>query len=102
MCSKSFGRESWSWSSSFSFPSMSYLVRTPCVPLFCTLFNRGGDRRAFRQPGEGGDHSIVRWNPRPVISGAVVVRLLLPVCRLPSMLLDAQIASDFENNPLAI
>ena len=34
--------------------SAPYLARTPCVPLFCTLFNRGGDRRAFRLPGAGG------------------------------------------------
>ena len=37
--------------------SAPYLARTPCVPLFCTLFNRGGNRsRAFRLPGAGGDH----------------------------------------------
>ena len=36
--------------------SASYLARTPCVPSFCTLFNRGGNRRAFRLPGAGGDH----------------------------------------------
>ena len=47
--------------------SAPYLARTPYVPLFCTLFNRGGSRRGFRLPGEGGDHSIVRWNLRPVI-----------------------------------
>ena len=34
--------------------SAPYLARTPCVPLFCTLFNRGGNRRAFRLPGAGG------------------------------------------------
>ena len=34
--------------------SASYLARTPCVPLFSTLFNRGGNRRAFRLPGAGG------------------------------------------------
>ena len=32
--------------------SASHLARTPCVPLFCTLFHRGGNRRAFRLPGE--------------------------------------------------
>ena len=26
-------------------------------PLFCTLFNRGGNRRAFRLPGAGGGSS---------------------------------------------
>ena len=36
--------------------SASYLARTPCVPLFSTLFHRGGNRRGFRLPGEGGDH----------------------------------------------
>ena len=32
---------------------MSYLARTPCVPLFSIVFNRGGNRRAFRLPGLG-------------------------------------------------
>ena len=41
--------------------SAPHLARTPCVPLFSTLLNRGGNRRAFR--------SIVRWNLRPVIFG---------------------------------
>ena len=36
--------------------SAPHLARTPCVPLFCTLFSRGGNRRAFRLPGAGGDH----------------------------------------------
>ena len=36
--------------------SVSYLARTPCVPLFCTCFNRGGNRRALTLRGEGGDH----------------------------------------------
>ena len=36
--------------------SPSYLACTLCVPLFCTLFNRGGKRRAFRLPGDSGDH----------------------------------------------
>ena len=34
--------------------SAQYLTCTPCVPLFCTLFNKGGSRRAFRLPGAGG------------------------------------------------
>ena len=34
--------------------SAPYLARTPCVPSFSTLFNRGGNRRAFRLPGAGG------------------------------------------------
>ena len=28
----------------------------PSVTLLCTLFNRGGNRRRLRPPGEGGDH----------------------------------------------
>ena len=32
--------------------SASYLARA----LFCALFNRGGNRKALRLPGEGGDH----------------------------------------------
>ena len=36
--------------------SAPYLACTPCVPLFCTLFNRGGSRRVFGLRGEGGDH----------------------------------------------
>ena len=40
---------------------MPHLVCTHCVPLFCALFNRGGNRRAFRLPGA--------WNLRPVIFG---------------------------------
>ena len=35
--------------------SAPHLARTPCVPLFCTSFIRGGNRRAFRLPGTGGD-----------------------------------------------
>ena len=34
--------------------SVPYLARTPCIPLFCTSFCRGGNRRAFRLPGAGG------------------------------------------------
>ena len=34
--------------------SASYLARTPCVPLFCTLFTKAGNRRVFRLPGAGG------------------------------------------------
>ena len=36
--------------------SASHPARTPHVPLFCTLFNKGGNRRTLRLPGEGGDH----------------------------------------------
>ena len=34
--------------------SVPHLTCTPCVPLFCTLFNRGGNRRVFRLPRAGG------------------------------------------------
>ena len=34
--------------------SAPYLACTPCVPLFCTLFSRDGNRRAFSLPGAGG------------------------------------------------
>ena len=34
--------------------SAPYLACTPCVPLFCTSYNRGGNRSAFRLPGAGG------------------------------------------------
>ena len=47
--------------------SASYLACTLRFPLFCTLLNRGGARRAFRLPGEGRIISIVRWNLRPVL-----------------------------------
>ena len=50
--------------------SAPYLARTPCIPLFSTLFNRGGNKERFRLPGAGrGIISIVRWNLRPVIFG---------------------------------
>ena len=31
-----------------------YLARTRCVPLFCTSFNRVGNKERFRLPGAGG------------------------------------------------
>ena len=43
--------------------SVSYLARTPCVPSFYTLFNRAGNRKACRLPGEGGDH--FHWTVEP-------------------------------------
>ena len=49
--------------------SAPYLARTPCVPLFCTLFNRGGNRRAFRLPGEGRDHLHCTVEPSPGRAG---------------------------------
>ena len=45
--------------------SASYLACTPCVPLFCTLFNRGQSRRDFRLPGAGGDHFHCTLEPSP-------------------------------------
>ena len=45
--------------------SVSYLARTPCVPLFSTLFNRGVNRRAFGLLGEGGDHFHCTVEPSP-------------------------------------
>ena len=45
--------------------SAPYLARTPCAPLFCALFNRGGNRRASRLPGEGGDHFHCTVEPSP-------------------------------------
>ena len=45
--------------------SVSYLARTPCVPLFCTLFNKGGNKGVFRLPGEGGDHFHCTVEPLP-------------------------------------
>ena len=47
--------------------SAPYLACTPCVHLFCTLFNKGGNRWACRLPGAAGIISIVGWNLRPVI-----------------------------------
>ena len=34
--------------------SAPYLAHTPCVPLFCTSFNRVGNKERFRLPGAGG------------------------------------------------
>ena len=45
--------------------SALYLACTPCGSLFCTLFNRGGNRRAFRLPGEGRDHFHCTVEPSP-------------------------------------
>ena len=45
--------------------SVRYLACTPCVPLFCTLFTGGGNRRASRLPGEGGDHFHCAVEPSP-------------------------------------
>ena len=45
--------------------SASYLACTPCVPLIGTLFSRGGNIRAFRLAGEGGDHFHCAVEPSP-------------------------------------
>ena len=45
--------------------SAPYLACTPCVPLFCILFNRGGSRRASRLPGAGGDRLHCMVEPSP-------------------------------------
>ena len=45
--------------------SASHLAHTPCVPLFCTLFNRGGNRRVLRLAGEGSDHFHCTVEPSP-------------------------------------
>ena len=45
--------------------SASYLAHTPCVPLFCTLFNKGGNRRAFRLPRAGGGSFHCSVDPSP-------------------------------------
>ena len=45
--------------------SALYLACTPCVPLFCTLIHRGGNRRAFRLRGAGGDHFHCTVEPLP-------------------------------------
>ena len=45
--------------------SASYLTRTPCVPLFCTSFSKGGNTRVFRLLGEGGDHLYCTVEPSP-------------------------------------
>ena len=34
--------------------SAPHLARSPCVPLFCTSFNRVGNKERFRLPGAGG------------------------------------------------
>ena len=53
----------------------SYLACTPCVPLFCTLFNIvlcliGMETEGLVDyQGRAGIIAIVRWNLRPVIFG---------------------------------
>ena len=45
--------------------SVSYLARTPCVPLSSTLFNRAGNRRAFRQGRAGIIFPLYTVEPSP-------------------------------------
>ena len=61
--------------------SASYLARTPCVPLFSIVFNRGGNRRAFRLPGQGGDRFHCTVEPSP---GHIRCRFLPPFSGHPS------------------
>ena len=49
--------------------SMSYLARTPCVPLFLLWLIGGETERLLDYQGRTGISSIVRWNLRPVIFG---------------------------------
>ena len=50
--------------------SASYLARPPCVSLFCTLFNRDGNRRTLRLPVAGrGSFPLYGWSLCPVIFG---------------------------------
>ena len=50
--------------------SLSYLARTPCIPLFCTLCLIGVETEGLLDfQGRAGITSIVRWNLRPVIFG---------------------------------
>ena len=57
--------------------SAPYLARTPCVPLFCTLFNRVETEGLLDYQGRAGIISIVRWNLRPVIFGVAELVLEL-------------------------
>ena len=57
--------------------SVSYLARTPCVPLFCTLFNRGGTEGLLDYQERAGIISIARWKLCPVIFGVEEVSLSL-------------------------
>ena len=50
--------------------SVSYLARTPCVPLFCTLCSTRVETEGLLDyQGRAGIISIVRWNLRRVIFG---------------------------------
>ena len=49
--------------------SVSYLTRTPCVPLFCASLLRVETEGVLDYQGRAGIISIVRWSLRPVIFG---------------------------------
>ena len=59
--------------------SAPYLACTLCVPLFCTLFNRGETEGLLDYQGRTGIISIVQWNRRPVIFGVGIA------CRVPEL-----------------
>ena len=59
------GRLGWQTKEMIEGSSVSYLTRTRCVPLFPTLFNRGGNRRVFRLPEKGRDHFHCAVEPSP-------------------------------------
>ena len=44
---------------------MATPIRAHRFPLFCTLFNKGGNRRVFSLPGAGGDHFHCAVEPSP-------------------------------------
>ena len=45
--------------------SAPYLARTPCVPLFCTSFNRVGNKERLDYQGRAGDHFHCTVEPSP-------------------------------------
>ena len=56
--------------------SAPYLARTPCVPLFCTSFNRVGNKERFRLPGAGGGSF-------PLYGGTFARSYSVSICPLP-------------------
>ena len=67
--------------------SASHLARAPCVPLFCVLFNTGGNRRASGLPREGGDHFYCAVEPSPVTFGVELkIRVVQASHRGPTMM----------------
>ena len=90
--------------------SASYLARTPCVPLFCALVSKGGSRRAFRLPGEGGDHFHCAVEPSPGhircrgYSKAFLNPPKLCKCEYPSLLVGSfkKCAQDFCDSTVSV